>query len=338
MRIGYTESVFSVKVESGATVGDLKEAIKARMGHEFAHLRANQLALFLAKRGDDWLSDVSDEVNALYQGDASKVRGLIKTPLKPTYIIDDLFKDLPDKTIHFLVVDPDHPTCHPIRRKRWRELNERLDRIKRPRSNGTSTTGFSHMKWSDVEDVLDYTTYTQKRKEVPADRLMSLYEHLMLTTKMMGKCTTDRNERKKEAKCYHFIAPVLIYICDLLGDDAKILIEEVIKGDKVHGHGVFDFVVQSGNKKFCIVVAKKEDYFQGATEALIGCETVADREGLETVYAIVTDFVQWQFYRSGETKIEQHTYCLGISSGVIRFDSFKDLCELLYGLLAEELE
>ncbi|KAL7679280.1 hypothetical protein Plhal304r1_c082g0167261 [Plasmopara halstedii] len=42
-----------------------------------------------------------------------------------------------------------------------------------------------------------------------------------------------------------------------------------------------------------VVEAKKNNFDQGKAQVLIGCEAIADREGLFTVYSIVTDFMKW---------------------------------------------
>lgn len=104
----------------------------------------------------------------------------------------------------------------------------------------------------------------------------------------------------------------------------------------MHADGFFEFVIQRGNTKFCIVEAKKSDFDQGEAQALIGCEAIADREGLETVYGIVTDFVRWSFYRSGETKIKKDSVVSKVYGGVPEFASVKLVCELLYGFLSQE--
>lgn len=173
------------------------------------------------------------------QGSAELVRDLLEArPLNATIGVDDVFTGAPQRyALHVLVADPETlerlltsaPNAaiahHPIRLKRWRELNERLDACKKATFNengdGTST-GYSYMRWSVVEDVLQYSRYTQERKEVPTERVAFLFKYLTLVTKMMGEC----DHAKKEAKCYHFIASMLVCICELLGDDVKILVEE----------------------------------------------------------------------------------------------------------------
>lgn len=343
MQVGVAESAFPVEIEPSAAIDDLKNAIKATTG---LALPARPLKLFLARRGDDWLVEESAEADALEQGDAEPVRDLEIRPLSPAKRIGEVFAGAPQEdALHVLVADPEalarllasvpHAAIvrHPIRRKRWRGLNDRLDACKRARCDGdAASAGYSHLKWGDIEDVLEYSTYNQKPKEVPAERMNFLFEYLMLVTKTLGEC----DHAKREAKLHHFIAPVLVCVCELLGGDTKILVDETVNGNQVHAKSFFEFVIQRGHARFCLVVAKKDDFDQGATQALIGCEVVAEREGLKTVYGVVTDFVRWQFYRVGETKIEKDSLACRVDDGVPEFALVKAACELLYGFLVQE--
>ncbi|KAF1333556.1 hypothetical protein FI667_g2564, partial [Globisporangium splendens] len=105
MQIGVAESAFPVDIEASSTVGDLKEAIKHKKPHAFGHLDANRLTLFAAKRGENWLSDESDDVDALEHGDASKVQDLLEAhPLRPTLSIDEVFANAPDEEVIYVLV------------------------------------------------------------------------------------------------------------------------------------------------------------------------------------------------------------------------------------------
>ncbi|KAL4159297.1 hypothetical protein PRNP1_005060 [Phytophthora ramorum] len=141
----------------------------------------------------------------------------------------------------------------------------------------------------------------------------------------------------KEAKRYHFIAPVLIMICSLF-DDVKLEVEESVDGNTVHANGYFEFVLTRGKTKICIVEAKKNDFDQGKAQALVGCEAVADREGVYVVYGIVTDFIKWHLYRSGENSILMDCCTLAASSNTLDIKSFRDMCEMIYGALSDHEE
>ena len=67
--------------------------------------------------------------------------------------------------------------------------------------------------------------------------------------------------------------------------------------------GRFEFLLERGNKRICIVEAKSHDIWQGLTQDLLGIEAVADVERLNCVYGIVTDYVQW-FVKSLDNRIE----------------------------------
>lgn len=59
---------------------------------------------------------------------------------------------------------------------------------------------------------------------------------------------------------------------------------------KAHGH--FEFVLRRGNKRVCIVEAKKDDMRQGMAQDLLGCEVAAEIDHLNLVCGIVTNYVQ----------------------------------------------
>jgi hypothetical protein len=101
----------------------------------------------------------------------------------------------------------------------------------------------------------------------------------------------------KEAKRLHFLAPIFVCVCSLLGGDVQILAEETIEGKRVHADGSFEFVIRCGNKRICIVEAKKDNLRQGMAQNLIGCETLADVDGLNIVYGIFTNYKKWYFIR-----------------------------------------
>eukprot|EP01038_Epipyxis_sp_PR26KG_P012712 gene12712-17048_t len=50
--------------------------------------------------------------------------------------------------------------------------------------------------------------------------------------------------------------------------------------------------------KVCIVQAKKDDMQKGQIQCLIGCEVIAELEKISIVYGIVTNYIEWSFYKS----------------------------------------
>ncbi|KAG2814647.1 hypothetical protein PC118_g18109 [Phytophthora cactorum] len=197
------------------------------------------------------------------------------------------------------------------RRKRWRELNDILDKNKKAKTNGGdgTSTGYSYVRWSEVKSVLDYEFYRQNRKPIPEDKFNFLWEYLTYASKAMNGYA----DAAKEAKRYHFIAPVLIMLCNLF-DDVNLEVEESVDGNNVHANGFLSSC---------------------SPAALVGCEAVADREGVYVVYGIVTDFIKWQLYRSGENSIVVDSCTIGGSAETIDIKTLRDMCEMIYGALSD---
>lgn len=138
MCAGVAGSAFPVTIDPAATADDLKKAITKAKSIGLAHVEPDSLQLFLARRGaSNWLSDESDEVTALEEWNASLVRDLLHQRLLESALgASDAFRDLHYRTIHVLVVDPQtakklllSASIHSeTRRRRWLELNEKLDR------------------------------------------------------------------------------------------------------------------------------------------------------------------------------------------------------------------
>ncbi|KAG3043299.1 hypothetical protein PI125_g27308, partial [Phytophthora idaei] len=96
------------------------------------------------------------------------------------------------EVVHVLVVVPDDEsnqvakdrpsrparTHSENRRKRWRELNDILDKNKNKKaktnSEDSTSTAYSYVKWSEVKGVLDYERYRQERKPIPEDKFKFL--------------------------------------------------------------------------------------------------------------------------------------------------------------------
>ena len=138
----------------------------------------------------------------------------------------------------------------------------------------------------------------------------------------------------KEAKLLHFIAPVLICVCILFNGDVDIVVEDELAGSFVRAHGFFEFMLRRGNKAICIVEAKKDDFEQGIAQDLVGCEVAAEVGGLDIVYGIVTNYVQWVFLRSLNDKVEKEACNLSSSLKGPEFTSFKTIAEKIYAMLS----
>jgi hypothetical protein len=225
------------------------------------------------------------------------------------------------------------PQPHPTRLKRWADLNEVLDRNKKAKLNeylGTST-GYCYVSYNDVEKILRATSYEQQSKAIADEDIGVLYAYLLRVSKVFGAIETG-----KEAKRLHFIAPILVCVCWLFDGDVQILVEERVDGKRLHGHGFFEFVIQRGMKRVCIVEAKRDDFQQGIAQNLVGCEALADIEGLKKVYGIVTNYKEWFFFRSLDERIERDEATIQTAHDIPTRASVKKIAEKIYSMLSED--
>ena len=217
---------------------------------------------------------------------------------------------------------------NPKRKQRWIELNEILEgNAKKTKKN--DSTAYSYVTWNQVKTVFNPTNYVQPRRKVDDAQLNFLSQYLSITTKCFGDITTG-----KEAKRLHFIAPVLICVCILFNGDVDIVVEEDLVGNFVKAHGHFEFMLRRGNKAVCIVEAKKDDVEQGMAQDLVGCEVAAEVGGLDIVYGIVTNYIQWNFLRSLNDKVEKEECSLRITPNGPERESLKEIAEKIYGMLS----
>ncbi|KAG2976541.1 hypothetical protein PC118_g13370 [Phytophthora cactorum] len=142
----------------------------------------------------------------------------------------------------------------------------------------------------------------------------------------------------KEAKRLHFIVPILACVCGLFDGEVQILAEETVTGKRVHGDGSFEFVIERGSKRVCIVEAKRDDFQQGLAQAYVGCEVLADVEGLTKLYSIVTNFKEWYFSRSLDDRIERFDATITIVNDIPTRESVKMIAEKIYSMLSDDEE
>ncbi len=95
-----------------------------------------------------------------------------------------------------------------------------------------------------------------------------------------------------------------------------------------------EFMLKREKKAVCIVEAKKDDVEQGMAQDLVGCEVAAEVGGLDIVYGIVTNYVQWNFFRSLNDKVEREECSLEITPGGPGLASLKKVAEKIYGMLS----
>jgi hypothetical protein len=210
------------------------------------------------------------------------------------------------------------------------ELNEILDgNAKKSKANGS--TAYSYVTWRQVESVFALSKYVQPQRAMDNTQLDFLEKYLSFTTKCFGTITTG-----KEAKRLHFIAPILVCVCFLLEGDVNIVAEEDLVGNFVKAHGHFEFMLIRGTKAVCIVEAKKDDIEQGMAQDLVGCEVAAEVGGLDVVYGIVTNYIQWNFFCSRNDKVQIDESSLRLSSIGPERESLKEVAQKIYSMLADE--
>lgn len=94
-----------------------------------------------------------------------------------------------------------------------------------------------------------------------------------------------------DAKHLHFIAPILICVCNFFEGDVAITVKEDLVGNFVNAQRHFEFMLGWGRKANCIILAKQDNLEPGMAQELVGCKVAAEVGGLDVVYGIVTNAV-----------------------------------------------
>jgi hypothetical protein len=161
-------------------------------------------------------------------------------------------------------------------------------------------------------------------------QLEFLAKYLSFATKSFGSISSG-----KEAKRLHFIAPILVCVCTLFEGDVIIAVEEDLPGKFIKAHGRFEFMIRRGGKAVCIIEAKKDDIDQGMAQDLVGCEVAAELGGLDVVYGIVTNYVQWNFFCLRDDKVEMEECSICINPEGPEKQSLKRIAEKIYSMLSD---
>ena len=119
-------------------------------------------------------------------------------------------------------------------------------------------------------------------------------------------------------------------------DSMKIVVEEDLNGVNVKANGHFEFMLKRNNKRICIVEAKKDDILQGMVQDLVGMEVASDLNDLDTVYGIVTNYVEWMFLKSQNDKIERDFDTLTFVKQVVTVESLKRIAGKIYAILSDD--
>ncbi len=151
----------------------------------------------------------------------------------------------------------------------------------------------------------------------------------------MTSTTLGNIDNGNEAHRLHLIFPILLVVCTQFDGQVRIIVEEELTGKNVKANGRFEFMLQRGNKRVCIVEAKKEDMDQGRAQCLIGCEVASDVDDLRIVYGIVTTFELWTFLKSSDDKIERDRTALLVQEGVVNPASLMEIAGKIYAMLSD---
>ena len=95
-------------------------------------------------------------------------------------------------------------------------------------------------------------------------------------------------------------------------------------------------MLRRGDKRVCIVEAKKDDMGQGMAQDLLGCEVAAEIDHLNVVYGIVTNYVQWNLLRSLDEKIELEECFMDMDATGPNEASLLKITGKIYAMLSDE--
>ena len=212
----------------------------------------------------------------------------------------------------------------PQRKQRWDDINERI-------KNENDFRNYSSITWSDVKAVFDplRKPYLINQCHISDESLDWLLDAL---TKVS---VCFKNLDGKEAKRLFFINLVMVAVCNYFDGDVKILVEEDHNGKYIKANGRFDMILQRGNKRICIVEAKKDDLEQGKAQCLVGCEVISDLDQVNTVYGIVTTYQLWSFTKTTDDAIFDDDVTLFIHNMVPSKESLKVITGKICGMLSE---
>jgi hypothetical protein len=307
---------------SGSSVGHFRQAVHLSYSSILTGIAYHELLVYKNEAAFDKSTDQNDPDGVeLYP--AQPLDGIGESAETPLIVV------VPSKTS----TDPSETKLKEkgpksIRKQRWRELNQIISAKK---AKNKDSTAYSYVTWTDVNLVFNPVAYEQKRQNIDDDKLSFLAKYISMTTKVFGKISTG-----KEAKRLHFIAPILICVCALFDGQVGIVAEEDLVGSRVKAHGHFEFMITHGKKTICIVEAKKDDIDQGMAQDLLGCEVAADIEELDLVCGIVTNYVQWNFFRSFNDRVEMEECSLDLTRKGPEQASLKKIAEKIYGMLKED--
>lgn len=221
------------------------------------------------------------------------------------------------------------------RKRRWIELNTILDNKKKskPKNRGEETTiSYSNVSWNDIKPVYEKIKRSANlpSKPILEEAFNSLKSYLTMVN------TSIKDLSGKEAKRMYYIGPIVVAVCHCFRGEVEILIEDDIDGKRIHSNGHFEMILKKGNKRICIVEAKKDDMDQGRAQCLLGCEAVSDIEKARVVYGIITTYEVWELTISRDDEIIEEHVSLSIANGMMTDDCLRQITGKIYSLLSDE--
>ena len=317
-------SAACVSLPAGSAIAQLKDAVKGVHSNKLSCYDAADLLVYRNRADFEKRNTTIDDKE--------------NTPMGPT----ELCESLGSKEDMIVVVVPS-PTRtssgnspvssltgekpNPKRRQRWTELNKNLQGIVRPYKTSDSTA-HPCVTWNQVESVFNPTNSIQPRRYIDDAHLSFLAQYLSITTRCFGHITTG-----SQAKRLHFIAPILMCVCNLLQGDVEFVVEEDLVGNFVKARCHFEFMIRRGRKVICVIQAKKDDLEQGMVQFLIGSEVAAEVGSLDDVYGIVTNYIQWNFLHTFSDRVEKEECSLRLTPNGPERESLREIAEKIYGML-----
>ena len=246
-------------------------------------------------------------------------------PLHPTQDLGSLGSEQE----FLVVVVPESVSSRAKRRQRWEKLNEALQRVV-PNSEIDHSPLYSNVTWDQLKSGLRITKYVQSEKSIDDVDLDLFEQYLSVTTKCFKSISCGGDIQR-----LYYIAPIIMSIGKLFDGDVEISVEEDLAGKFVQGQVHFEFMLKRRDRAVCVVLARKGNLNEAMVKGVIGCEIAAEVCELNQVYAIVTDYIRWNFLRSHKDKIQFEECSLHVSpDGPLR-DSLKEIVAKIYSMISD---
>jgi hypothetical protein len=206
-----------------------------------------------------------------------------------------------------------------------------INKKAKPQERVKHVRSYSSASWCQVQDLYPIVIGTLDNPSGEGLILSALHQYLCSAI----VCYQTRSiVEGGEARNIHFIAPIIITVASFFNGDIEILTEEDIDANRVHFYGHFEFVIKRGDKRICIVEAKKDDILQAKTLCLLGCDAICDVDNLPVCYGIATNFIHWCFLKNTNdlTTEENMTIQLG-GVEIINSRSLKAVADKIIAIL-----